>query len=90
MKEATGELNMTVITVIAIAAVAGLFYAFVWPMVQKTIVQRTCDSYGTGYVAQKGTKKGTNCVDAGDNSSFNDAANKNESTTWYCCQESNN
>ena len=29
MKEATGELNMTVITVIAIAAVAALFYAFV-------------------------------------------------------------
>ena len=34
MKEATGELNMTVITVIAIAAVAGLFYAFIWPMIQ--------------------------------------------------------
>ena len=37
MKEATGELNMTVITVIAIAAVAALFYAFVWPMIQRTI-----------------------------------------------------
>ena len=33
MKEATGELNMTVITVVAIAAIAGLFYAFVWPMI---------------------------------------------------------
>ncbi len=53
MKEATGELNMTVITVIAIAAVAALFYAFVWPMIQRTIVQRTCDAYGTGYTAQQ-------------------------------------
>lgn len=53
MKEATGELNMTVITVIAIAAVAALFYAFVWPMIQRTIVQRTCDTYGPGYTATK-------------------------------------
>ena len=34
MKEATGELNMTVITVVAIAAVAAFFYAFVWPSIQ--------------------------------------------------------
>lgn len=46
MKEATGELNMTVITVIAIAAVAALFYAFIWPMIQRTIVQQTCNAYG--------------------------------------------
>ena len=29
MKEATGELNMTVVTVVAIAAVGGFFYAFI-------------------------------------------------------------
>ena len=55
MKEATGELNMTVITVVAIAAVAALFYAVVWPMIQKSIIQKTCDSYGSGYVATKQT-----------------------------------
>ena len=53
MKEATGELNMTVITVIAIAAVGALFYAFVWPTIQRSIVQRTCDTYGPGYTATK-------------------------------------
>ena len=37
MKEATGELNMTVITVVAIAAVAAFFYAFVWPNIKSTI-----------------------------------------------------
>ena len=36
MKEATGELNMTVITIIAIAAIAGLF-ALLWPNIQKGI-----------------------------------------------------
>ena len=53
MKEATGELNMTVITVVAIAAIGGLFYAFVWPMIQAAIVRRTCDTFGTGYEATK-------------------------------------
>ena len=37
MKEATGELNMTVVTVVAIAAVAAFFYAFVWPNIKNTI-----------------------------------------------------
>lgn len=44
MKEATGELNMTVITVVAIAAIAGIFYAFVWPGIQRSIVRNTCES----------------------------------------------
>lgn len=41
MKEATGELNMTVVTVVAIAAVAAFFYAFVWPAIQRSIEQNT-------------------------------------------------
>ena len=61
MKEATGELNMTVITVIAIAAVAALFYAFVWPMIQRTIVQQTCNAYGPGYKAEKTTEESEAC-----------------------------
>ncbi len=44
MKEATGELNMTVITVVAIAAVAGIFYAFVWPGIQTSIKRNTCET----------------------------------------------
>lgn len=53
MKEATGELNMTVITVIAIAAVGALFYMFVWPTIQKSIANNTCKAYGTGWHAEK-------------------------------------
>jgi hypothetical protein len=50
MKEATGELNMTVVTVVAIAAVAAFFYAFVWPAIKNNIARNThcanaiCDS----------------------------------------------
>jgi hypothetical protein len=41
MKEATGELNMTVITVVAIAAVAAFFYAFIWPAIKNNINHNT-------------------------------------------------
>lgn len=45
MKEATGELNMTVIVVIAIAAIAALFYAFVWPAIRGNLERSTnCSS----------------------------------------------
>lgn len=34
MKEATGELNMTVITIVAIAALVAFFYLIIWPTLQ--------------------------------------------------------
>jgi len=39
MKEASGELNMTLITIVAIAAIAGLF-AFLWPTIKKNIIDK--------------------------------------------------
>lgn len=61
MKEATGELNMTVITVVAIAAVAAFFYAFVWPSIQASLALTTAcnsvDSSGS-YAAE-----GVTCTD---------------------------
>lgn len=47
MKEATGELNMTVVTVVAIAAVAAFFYAFVWPAIKNNINKNTYCSMAT-------------------------------------------
>ncbi len=45
MKEATGELNITVITVVAIAAVAALFAVFILPAIQDNITQSSkCNS----------------------------------------------
>ena len=86
MKEATGELNMTVITLIAIAAIGALFYVFVWPMIQRTIVQQTCQTYGTDYQAVEATG-GTcpgDCVEASSNSD----ENTNEKVAdWCCCRK---
>lgn len=54
MKEATGEMNMTVITIIAIGAILGLFW-FLWPQVKNSItntwngIQKTECSQGQYY-----------------------------------------
>ena len=77
MKEATGELNMTVITVVAIAAIAGLFYTFVWPIIQTTIRNNTCSTMGEGWTSSE--TNGNNCV----------AGNTSNGTTWYCCPPTN-
>ena len=45
MKEATGELNMTVIVIIAIAAVLALFYAFLWPTIKAGLKGNVCKSW---------------------------------------------
>ena len=37
MKEASGELNMTVVTIVAIAAIAAFFSAVLWPRIRTTI-----------------------------------------------------
>ena len=42
MKEASGELNLTVITVVAIAAVGAFFYFFIWPGIQAGLSRNTC------------------------------------------------
>ena len=36
MKEATGEMNMTVVTIIAVAAIIAFFW-FMWPSIKNTI-----------------------------------------------------
>lgn len=60
MKEATGELNMTVVTVVAIAAVGAFFYAFVWPAIQSGLARNTCKNMcASGEVQSVDTKAGT-------------------------------
>ena len=78
MKEATGELNMTVVTLIAIGAIGGLFYIFVWPMIQRTIVERTCQTYGTNFHAVMDQSTGGAAGGAG-------GASGARVRTWYCC-----
>ena len=73
MKEATGELNMTVITLVAISAIAAVFYFLVWPLVQRTLATRSCQTaYGPNYSA---TEKDT-LVD-----------NTNATVSDWCCSD---
>ena len=37
MKEATSELNLTVIVVISVAGLAAFFYLTLWPMIQNNV-----------------------------------------------------
>ena len=40
MKEASGELNMTLITIVAIVAIAALFTTWLLPRIQRSIDER--------------------------------------------------
>lgn len=57
MKDATGELSMTAVAVVAIAAIAALFSTLIWPAIRTNILRSTycstafdctCDQGGTG------------------------------------------
>ena len=65
MKEASGELNMTVVTIAAIAAVGAFFYAFVWPTIQKSIANSTCKNScpdGSSVTVQKDAEGKWQCL----------------------------
>jgi len=48
MKEATGELNMTVITIVAIAAIVAFFYFFIYPGIRDSIrLNQACNDPST-------------------------------------------
>ena len=74
MREATGELNMTVVTVVAIAAVSLLFYTFVWPSIQSAIRNTSCkaitDAHGVSYHAENSGEVGPD-----------------DKPIWICCPE---
>ena len=77
MKEATGELNMTIVTLIAVAALGALFYWVIWPIIQKSIVNQTCKTYGVEWQAVKVTTEGkTEEIDTGSNAKV---------SKWACC-----
>ncbi len=66
MKEATGELNMTVITVVAIAAVGLIFTMFVWPNIQANLMMNTAcsnmDMNGNYEAADKTAQSGEGTI----------------------------
>lgn len=73
MKEATGELNMTVITIVAIAALVAFFYLIIWPALQSGMtLNSACNNSNAGQNAY------TQTFD--DGSSVNCAANSGRCT----------
>lgn len=56
MKAATGELNLTLITILALGAVLAFFWVVLWPSLKDRITNSTPDNMGddptgpTGYV----------------------------------------
>lgn len=77
MKEATGELNMTVIAVVAIAAVGAFFTIVIWPRIKNNLSNSTdcanavctnCttnnngDRVCTGCTTSDGERTGFNCT----------------------------
>lgn len=86
MKEATGELNMTVVTVVAIAAVAAFFYAFVWPSIKSNITSATkcanatCDS--TSCTTSGSKTVCSSCTDAS-----SDGTSTDTGSTFKCSFE---
>ena len=71
MKEATGELNMTVIAVVAIAAVGAFFYAIVWPRIKTSVSSQSVCANGQNYQAGTAGKEDyVKCSSADANGKF--------------------
>ncbi|MBQ4263516.1 MAG: hypothetical protein IJB83_04685 [Bacilli bacterium] len=75
MKEATGELNMTVVTLVAVAAVGALFYFVIWPVIQRMVMNQTCSTYGGEFTAVEA--EGSECS----------GLDNDKVTCWKCCPD---
>jgi len=59
LKEATGELNMTVVTIVAIGAIVAFFYLLIWPTIQTNMALTTaCNAAGYSDYQTSGTNSG--------------------------------
>jgi len=89
MKDATGELSTTVITIVAIAAISTLFLVFLYPQLKANIILNQACSNGNGYEVSEATydiKCGTALTGSGTRTKV---CNSNGSTsadgaTWTC------
>ena len=81
MKEATGELNMTVITVVAIGAVMVFFYLVIWPSIQNGMVLNSaCNTSGGNKYSQTTDDGSISCS----NGSCTYTTNDGKTTTKTC------
>lgn len=77
MKEASGELNLTVVVVMAVAALMAFFYTLIWPTIKNNMTANTkcqaavckkcedpngCSMVDCTYTDKKGNKTNMQCV----------------------------
>ncbi len=91
MKEATGELNMTVITVVAIVAVGALFTFFVWPTVKANLAINTAcstiDSHGNTITNSPDDDSTVTCKDFNCTVEYNDGSGKDAKKYYGKCSK---
>lgn len=88
MKEATGELNMTVVTVVAIAAIGTFFYFFILPGIKAGLMKNTCSNIcpgveGDGKVTATKNDDNTYTCHCGDNAQTEITIDKDGNTVDY-------
>lgn len=77
MKEASGELNLTVVVVMAVAALMAFFYTLIWPTIKNNMTANTkcqaavckkcedpngCTMVDCTYTDKQGNKTNMQCV----------------------------
>ncbi len=82
MKEATGELNMTVITVVAIAALAAFFYLVIWPIIQNgAAINSACNASNGGNSSYTTTVNGKKVTCGNGKCTYNGTTKQCEETS---------
>lgn len=72
MKEATGELNMTVVTIVAIGALLAFFYLVIWPGIQTSMALTSACNAGPETMTgdQSTPEGGVTCTRRNNDGSF--------------------
>ena len=90
MKEATGELNMTVVTIVAIAALVTFFYLVIWPTIERGMALTSACSAAGGAVYNTTLDDGStiactaNTAATGTNATCTYTATGGQTTTRTC------
>lgn len=62
MKDATGELSMTAVAVVAIAAIGVVFTTLIWPNIRQNILRSTYCSQAFNCTAGDGNSNMDDCI----------------------------
>ena len=74
MKDATGELSMTAVAVVAIAAIGVVFTTLIWPNIRTSILRSTYCSQAFNCVCSSADSKNCTCHYCANNSNDKNAA----------------